>query len=559
MSPVCWWRAESRQREGRQFFKTDFAMNQSALADPNAVVNRRALMVGLIIAIGGTLGVVVITDLLSGSGNSLAKLARTLAAAGFVTGVLNPRVGVYLLVLSTAYLDLLKRMLVFYDRPTMIDLYYVLGVAPLIMAGVTAGIVAGALLGRYQLSRMHWLMLTFAISCNAVVALVAIQDGGLMSAGKVVANDSFYCLLLFAVPVLFRSLDDFWKLIRFALWVFVPVAGYGIYQSIHGLSMFEIAYLQSGLTIMVKELDDVRPRPFSTLNSSGALAFACATMFVLSLLPWILSGSRKVITGRRWVYAVMAVLFFVATVTSLARSAHIVWIIALPCLFFFSTRRRTLMFYGSALTGYLALVLSSAWILKMLPYWDSFMPKGMPFLTQLTRLQTFSDRLKSFDQLKHASTYSLFGLDYEIVSHDAITTGVARYGVVPMIAVGLIGMLLLVQVHRALLRLPSVNERRAASLLLGLSAATFAGGALVGGVFGTFPNNVYWWMMMGGLAMMTVARCVPVSRPEAVGDTEQAAAEAGDVPVSPPPEEGRARPRGGFPFHASGRPVTSNG
>jgi hypothetical protein len=535
----------------------------SALADPNAVVSRRALTVGLIIAIGGTLGVLVITDLLSGSGNSLAKLARTLAAAGFVASVLNPRLGVYLLVLSTAYLDLLKRMLVFYDRPTMIDLYYVLGVAPLIMAGVTAGILAGGLLGRFHLHRMHWLMLVFAIACNGMVALVAIQDGGLMNAGKVVANDSFYCLLLFAVPVLFRSLDDFWKLIRFALWVFVPVAAYGIYQSIHGLSMFEIAYLQSGLTIMIKELDDVRPRPFSTLNSSGALAFACATMFVLSLLPWILSNRRRVIAEHRWVYAMMAVLFFAATVASLARSAHIVWMIALPCLFFFSTRRRMLMFYGSALTGYLTLVMSSAWILKMLPYWDSFMPKGMPFLAQLTRLQTFSDRLKSFDQLKRAETYSWLGLDHEIVSHDAITTGIARYGMLPMATVALVGMLLLVKVHRALLKLPSVNERRAASLLLGLSAATFAGGALVGGVFGTFPNNVYWWMMIGGLAMMTVARRMPVESLENVpGEVE--ADELVEEPATPvaSPDGSRVvghEARGGFPFRASGRPVTLNG
>lgn len=525
----------------------------SALADPNAVLNRRALTVGLIIAIGGTLGVLVITDLLSGSGNSLAKLARTLAGVGFVASVLNPRLGVFLLVLSTAYLDLLKRMLVFYDRPTMIDLYYVLGVAPLIMAGVTAGILAGAMLGRFQLNRMHWLMLVFAIACNGVVAMVAIKDGGLMSAGKVVANDSFYCLLLFAVPVLFRSLDDFWKLIRFALWVFVPVAAYGIYQSINGLSMFEIAYLQSGLTIMVKELDDVRPRPFSTLNSSGALAFACATMFVLSLLPWILNSSRRMITGRRWVYALMAVLFFAATVTSLARSAHIVWIIALPCLFFFSTRRRTLLFYGGALTGYLTLLMSSGWILKMLPYWDSFMPKSMPFLAQLTRLQTFSDRLKSFDQLKRADTYSWFGLDHEILSHDAITTGVARYGALPMGMVAIVGVLLLVKVHRALLRLPSVNERRAASMLLGLSAATFAGGALVGGVFGTFPTNVYWWLLMGGLAMMTVARRVPVESLESVAEGEALAEEE----LQPEPTAGR--PSGGFPFSASGRPATSNG
>ena len=133
-------------------------------------VSRRTLSIGLIIAAGCLLGVLLMTDLLSGSGNSLAKLARALAVAGFIGGFFNPRLGVYLLVISTAYLDLLKRLLVFYDRPTMVDLYYVLGVAPLIMAGATAGVIGAAFLGRIKLSKVHWLLLAFAIACNALVS-----------------------------------------------------------------------------------------------------------------------------------------------------------------------------------------------------------------------------------------------------------------------------------------------------------------------------------------------------------------------------------------------------
>ena len=510
---------------------------------PDTTVDRRSITMALLV--GGTclLGMLLVANMLSGSGNSLAKMARALAVAGLISGFINPRLGIYLLVISTAYLDLFKRMLVLYDRPTMLDLYYVLGVAPLIMGGVVAGVIMGALIGRVELKKINILALLFAIGINAVVAIAAVREGGSLKAVSDIANDAFYAFLLFVIPVLFRSVEDFWKLIRFVLWVFVPVALYGIYQSFFGLSLFEIAYLKSGLTIMVKELDGLRPRPFSTLNSAGALAFACATLFVLSLLPWLVEKGKSPISKVRWVYGLLAVIFFAGTVASVARSAHIIWMISLPSLFFFSTVRRTVFFYAAATGGYLLLVINANWVLKMLPVWDSYMPKSLPFLVQLTRLQTFSERLQSFNQLKDPNTYSLFGLEHEIFFHDEITAAIVRHGVIPVLCLAIIASVILVKIHKSLLQLTTLTERRAAALLLGLSAATFAGGALVGGIFGTFPSNVYWWLMMSAVLMMTLAR-----RRDSLDLAEEpdlsAASEEGVVPVQAP-----ARRRG-FPFGA---------
>ena len=72
--------------------------------------------------------------------------------------------------------------------------------------------------------------------------------------------------------ILFPKPDDVKRLIKFCLIVYIPVALYAIWQQIFGLSDFEFNYLQTGYTITVGLLDDVRPRPFSTLNSVHALS-----------------------------------------------------------------------------------------------------------------------------------------------------------------------------------------------------------------------------------------------------------------------------------------------
>jgi len=476
----------------------------AAIADPT--VNRRTLSISLIIAAGCLLGVVLMTDLLSGSGNSLAKLARAMAVAGALTGFLSPRVGLYLLVFSTAYLDLLKRMLVFYDRPTMVDLFYVLGIAPLILGGVTMGVIVGGLFGKFDLRSIHWKLLGFALLYNLAVAWASFSESGPMSAAATVANQSFYSLLIFVVPVLFQRVEEFWKLVRFALWIFVPVAAYAIYQSIHGFSMFEIAYLKSGLTIMVKELDDVRPRPFSTLSSCGALGFVSATLFVLALAPLVAGRAHPVVGRYRNVYLLLALLFMAATVASLVRSANIVWLIALPALFLLVDRRRTKVFYASCVGVFMTLVLASNWFLKMLPVWDSYLSKSTPFLVQATRIQTFGDRLHSYNQLKDPNTYSLFGLTHDVATHDSITAALVRHGAVPLIVLAIIVFVALIKIHGCLQQLNNPAERRLAALFMGTVAAIFAGGALFGEVFGIFPINTYWWMIMGALMSMTLAR-----------------------------------------------------
>src|SRR5207249_4526592 len=89
-------------------------------------------------------------------------------------------------------------------------------------------------------------------------------------------------------------------------------------QYLFGLSSFEIAYLRSGLTMIGPNLDDVRPRPFSTLNSTHAYSCVMAFMMVLSGHFVAREGKR-----RNWRVVVIMLTYAVALLLSMGRGAII--------------------------------------------------------------------------------------------------------------------------------------------------------------------------------------------------------------------------------------------
>jgi hypothetical protein len=82
---------------------------------------------------------------------------------------------------------------------------------------------------------------------------------------------------------LFADVTSVQRLLGFTLLIYMPVALYGIWQQLFGLTNFEIDYLKSGFTMDVGLLDDVRLRLFSTLNSPHALSVVMAMLSVVAL------------------------------------------------------------------------------------------------------------------------------------------------------------------------------------------------------------------------------------------------------------------------------------
>jgi hypothetical protein len=460
------------------------------------------LVAGFVIFGGVLAGILLVYTVLNSRGNDLSEFAKYLALIGFVAGFVNPRTMLFPFILATGYLDLLKRLLILYDRPTYEDLFYVLGISPLLLAGITLGTLVGAWFGKIKVDRRHVGLLGLAALFVCLTAAFAFRDHGPREAVKAIADNAAYSVLLFVIPVLFPTWQEFWRLIRFTLIAYIPVGIYTYYQHLYGLSAFEIEYLKSGLTIMVKELADIRPRPFSTLNSAHSLAFVSAIMAVLSFIP-LVAGRGDPVSGRhRWLFASLGVFYITVCILTMARSGNLVWLVAFAAIVTFTSKRRTVAVYGAALTLYLSLIIFSEWFIMKLPVWDAYLMKGTPLITQATRIQTFTDRLRSYSELKNPENYTLFGVSHDVFAHDAITEALVNFGAVPLVMILVTGIFCLYRIHQWVFRLPPGGYRRLACLFLGSGLGIVAGAVLFGGVAGVFPVNAFMWIAFGGLVML---------------------------------------------------------
>ena len=464
------------------------------------------LLLGTAFALYGIFSV-LLTD-----GNSISEFCRMLIVAGFLVAALNPRLGLILWLVSSGYIDLLKRLMVVSGRITQTDLYYVLGVHPLMMAGLCVGVVVGGFTGRFQVTGWHFRRLAIAFALMALTGAASAREKGLSLGGIMpeIANNGFYAVLLFLVPVLLPRLQDILRTLRIIVIVYAPVAIYGIVQQIVGFQEFELEYLMTGLSIEIKQLFYDEVRAFSTLNSPTALGFASAACFAFAL---IIGGHRDQLAARfrfSRVTAIFLCLLFVAGwMSSTARSAVVVIPVALLARYCFSSVGRTRVFYIVSVGAFVLLVGSSGWLLKVLPQAMNTMFElagGLGFAEQILRVGTYYERLMGFSNvLANPAAYTLTGLgagrglDYndEFMNHDPLSTILVRYGVLGLLLAVVVTGLLLRHIHRSVLKLPKGTLRNVGCLLLSVPLAFLVASMLQGTVFFTFPLNAFTWLCMG--------------------------------------------------------------
>jgi hypothetical protein len=205
----------------------------------------------------------------------------------------NPVWGVYLLIFTTGYLDLVKRLGILSDALSGIDVVVTLALTPVLFLAICGGvlyrnIITGVWLRPWQVG----LAVAIVVAMAAVFCQSFLGGGGFVFALKDFANSGVYLLLILVGSFLFADVASIQRLLGFTLLIYVPVAVYGIWQQFFGLTTFEIDYLKSGYTIDIGLLDDVRLRPFSTLNSPHALS---VVMAILSVLAFVtpLRGRRQ--------------------------------------------------------------------------------------------------------------------------------------------------------------------------------------------------------------------------------------------------------------------------
>jgi hypothetical protein len=438
--------------------------------------------------------------------NPLTATLIVAALAVFFIAILKPKVGFYLLIVCTGYVDLVKRLAILAGDLTYNDVVVTVAVAPILCACICVGVALQYLFEPRRLESWRAVTLLVIVLLMISVLLKDLSDGtGLLEGLRDCANSAAYFPLILIAGILFPKPDDLKQFLKFCLIIYVPVALYGIWQQIFGLNDFEINYLQSGYTMTFRLLDDVRPRPFSTLNSPHALTVMSSIMALLAFFVR-LKGSRR----TAWQIP-LGILFTAACIATVGRVGWV--LLALGVIGWICFRRpwTTVGFYGLVTAILVLLIVNADSLLDSLDTLQEKLPGGSAFTEQALRISTFSDRLYSFRNMVTNPVFhtwfgnpELHGPNGTIVAHDELVHDQLTQILVKFGFVGLGGFICLVVAalwltHRRVLGLRVLETRQTAIAVLTVLAAILYSGLLFGSHLGVFPINVFFAILVGFL------------------------------------------------------------
>lgn len=447
-------------------------------------------------------------DIFTSGSNAVARFYMYSMVVAGVYGLLNARRAFYILVFLTGYLDYFKRFMVFDSGLSRLDLYYVLGIAPATLAGITGNILyqhfSGKLPARPGLNRL----ITFTIIACGVAMFFSLttDQGGFRSFGDCV-NATIYFLLLFIVPVLFRTPAELRNLLKYLVVVYIPAICYMLVHHFHGIFDWEMEYLRSGLTIEIRQLMERVLRPFGTMNSAANASMVFAGIWALCLSGiWRApdADGRTSPFGIRFFLLPMLVLAMYATYSRAGWVFACVAVLAVP---FMKHRLLTIFGYGLVVAVMLVVIFASPWLLKhqiLNAFSSEIIGHGDGETVQALNISTLNDRLLGFAGLveeprawtpfgARMSSYSEASVWNSVPTHDMFTALLLKYGYVTLIVLGLFLMRHLWKLHSIVYneREPLVRSLAATSLAIAL--ATSSGAVVNGAQFATYPINFFIW------------------------------------------------------------------
>ena len=464
-------------------------------------------------------------------GNALASFFFYALVASGLLGLVAPKVALVFLLVQCAYLDLFKRLMIFDGAVSFGDLFWVLGMAPVSVVGIAAGLLLRMMFNVIPFTGADFSRLVAAgAMCVGVAVMAYISGAGIGGTMQAVANGASYALMLFIMPILLPDAESAARLWRALVWIFVPVAIYAVIQQVYGFQPFELEYLRTGLSIEIKQLEANRVRAFSTLNSPTSLSVITTTMAALALAL----GLRRLLPNSKVsMNPLLAVFLFAVFVAAWAASTVRVGILVIPLAvagtLVFQRRGLTTLFYLGLGLSFITLVASSGWMLNHIEGWTRWLIESFGqnrFSEEMLNLNSYRDRLLGFQNvLLNPDAYTLFGHSdpgdgqSEFYNHDPISGMLLRFGVVPLVVGGLIATWAIWKMHRSVFSIRDEDCLFIAGTSLAAAIASIFVSMIGGNLLQTFPVNTVLWIEFGiVVAMVHVDRRL---RAEAEPETEQ--------------------------------------
>lgn len=477
----------------------------------------QAISRGLMIAIFMALGLYVVIDVMLAEGRSLAQLYLYIAIAAFIFGAVSARPAFFLCLITTGYIDLFKRLMAAFGRPQPQDLYYILGVPPLLIAGAVANVLIQFLIGRKKLQVIH--LWTFGTSCALLgfALLQAASNSGYRAMGDAV-NQGAYAFLLFLVPEIIPSPQDRARIFRWMVPIFTGVAIYMLRHHFFGLADFEYDYLASGLSIESRILweNDGALRGFSTMAGAAVVAVFCSIMPMVVLVVPKKNGNKPTAV-EMFMRVMLAVLFLYAAWTTVSRGGWVCGIAAYMVYFILKTKRRATIGYAMGGLAFFALIFSAPVMRKnntlgaIEDFLRNFVGSGdNAYAKRAIVMGTANDRLKGWANLTtNPDVWTPFGFKHAGIrldeggagimeyGHDFIIEFLIKAGYVPMFILIAVGGFLFVKINQMYFQIPPDSEERKVNrIALAVGGGIFVGGFGNGAQLWVYPQNFYFFLSL---------------------------------------------------------------
>lgn len=459
-----------------------------------------ATIVGLIVA------TYVASSILIDPGNQLAGLFYYVMLGSGVLGVIAPRLSFTLFILQCAYLDLFKRLMVIAGNITFTDLFWVLGIAPVTVMGISAGLLLRLVFGKVASDGGDFRRFLIAVCLNVTLAVVIFtKGGGVGGTLREVANGSTYAYLLFIVPLLFRTPESVTKCTRTIIIIFLPVVVYTVYQQIFGFQAFEIEYLKTGLSIEIKQLEADRVRAFGTLNSPTSISVVACSMGAMAMALSTIGKLDRKLGLSKPAALVITLMCVAAWAASTVRVGILLMPVSLAGTYLFLRPSTTRWFYGTLAAGFAVLVATSSYMYRNIEIWTyALVDKwaGSLYVEQMINMNSYKDRLYGFYMvLLNPQAYSLFGLsnageDVGLKAHDPIGNALLSFGVVPLGIVLITASWGMWRLHKVIFGMRNRVLQLLAASFLANAAGNIAVSIVNGNLLGTFPVNVFFWVSL---------------------------------------------------------------
>ena len=488
----------------------------------------------IVFILGAMLTFFMIVSVMSGAGNNLGKLASYLVIFGGIFGLFMPRMAFFYLIILAGYSDLIKRLMILDNSVNMLDITNVLAMAPVCLAGIVAGTFGAKVIGGKLKKRDFVLLIVATAMFFLAVVRAYAATGGMFQTLRIAATEGAYAYLIFVVPILFNTKEKIAGVLKFIVIAFVPVALYGIYQGIFGLTRWEEAYLLTGYSNEIRQLFDVHPRPFSTLNAATSLTLAMAYCSFLTIYLARQRGSGSVKKVMSLGSIALLICFLSCMIATLTRMGWLAFAVGIFAMIMLSRPWSTKLFYFGGVAAVITLVLSAGFLLDNLHSWQNVLGGlGSNKGDMIFRITTWSDRLIGLNNLATESElWRPFGVDknklvlgagqgrYDNLafSHDGLSTFIYNKGYVPFAIVCIVGAFGLTAVHKRIHRLEP-HDRRNCVMLLAMLWGLGSAGASAGTIL-VFPINIFIWLTVGSLILIlgeasaSVKKLAPRSVPQ---------------------------------------------